>query len=176
MNITVIAPHPDDEVLGCGGTIVKHVQAGDRVQVIIVTRGDPRRYTDEQVAEVRAELQQAKTILGYERVEFLDFPAPKLDLISRAELAESISRTLRDFQTEQVYVPYPFDVHADHGACTQAALIACRPGPGSTVRELLTYETPSETEWASPEHGFVPSIFIDISETLPQKLRAMACY
>jgi LmbE family N-acetylglucosaminyl deacetylase len=164
MNILVVATHPDDEVLGCGGTIARHASRGDRVDVVVVTRGAPDLYDEHQVKTLRKELEAAHAVLGVSAVHFLDFPAPKLDLVPAHELADSI--------------PHRGDLHSDHRAVFGAALVAVRPIGKSPVRRVLSYETLSESEWSAPvaEDAFLPSVFIDISAFLEKKKQALAAY
>jgi LmbE family N-acetylglucosaminyl deacetylase len=178
MNILVIATHPDDEVLGCGGTIARHASRGDRVDVLVVTRGAPDLYSDEQVGRLRKELEAAHAILGVSAVHFLDFPAPRLDLVPAHELADSIGAQLAAIRPATVYIPHRVDLHSDHRCVFGAALVAARPIDSPVVRRLLSYETLSETEWAAPvaEDAFLPSVFIDIGAYLEQKQQALAAY
>ena len=178
MAILVIATHPDDEVLGCGGTIACHTDRDDEVHVLIVTRGTPDIFQAEQVEETRQELQAAHQVLGVHQAHFLDFPAPKLDKIPGHELADSIRKALYSIQPDTVYLPHRGDIHADHRAVYYATLVAARPVNNCSVRRLLCYETLSETEWAPPfgDDIFIPTVFVDISRYMDRKLQAMACY
>jgi N-acetylglucosamine malate deacetylase 1 len=178
MNILVIATHPDDEVLGCGGAIARHVARGDRVEVAIVTRGAPELYSEDQVNALRKELHAAHSILGVSVAHFLDFPAPKLDQVPQHELADSLAARIREYQPEAVYIPHRGDLHSDHRAVFQSALVACRPIGKPSIRRLLSYETLSETEWSAPigEEAFLPNVFIDIADFLEKKKQAMAAY
>jgi N-acetylglucosamine malate deacetylase 1 len=157
MNVLVLAPHPDDEVLGCGGTISRHVAAGDTVFVVIATRGIPELFSDER---------------------FLDFPAPALDTVPGYVLAGAILDCIRDVRPEVLYVPHHGDIHSDHFHLHQAALVAARPLGDSPIRRILAYETLSETEWAPPQMDavFYPTVFIDVSAFLQNKLDAMSCF
>jgi LmbE family N-acetylglucosaminyl deacetylase len=176
--ILVIATHPDDEVLGCGATIARHVDAGDQVTIAIATRGAPDLFSDEFMARIRAELQAAQAVLKVTDVRFLDFPAPKLDTVPAHQVADAISKVIRSTECETIYLPHRGDIHADHRAVYQATLVAARPIDNLKVRQLLCYETLSETEWAPPigADAFIPTVFIDISATLDRKLSAMKCY
>ena len=178
MNILVIAAHPDDEVLGCGGTIARHATRGDRVDVLIVTRGSPELYSNDQVKQLRKELETAHAILGISAVHFLDFPAPRLDLIPSHEVADSIGAHITSIRPDAVYIPHRGDLHSDHRCVFGAALVAARPVNDHTVRRLLSYEVLSETEWAPPiaEDAFLPSVFVDIHGQLEKKKQAMAAY
>jgi LmbE family N-acetylglucosaminyl deacetylase len=176
--VLVIATHPDDEVLGCGGVMARHAIVGDQVRVLVVSRGVPEIFPPAEIEATREELVQAHRILGVAGVEFLNFPAPKLDTIPAHELADGIGRAMRRISPEIVYLPHRGDLHGDHKAVYYASLVAARPVAGCSVRRLLCYETLSETEWGSPldHEGFIPTVFMDISAHLPTKLKAMSCY
>jgi len=177
-NILVVATHPDDEVLGCGGVIARHARTGDRVHVIVVTRGMPERFSPAVVEESRRELAAAHAILGVCSVRFLDFPAPCLDVTPGYLIAEAIHSAVAELRPEVVYLPHHGDIHGDHRAVNLAVMVATRPNGAPSVAKLLAYETLSETEWAIPNHAhmFQPTVFADITEYLPDKLKAMECY
>jgi LmbE family N-acetylglucosaminyl deacetylase len=178
MNILVVATHPDDEVLGCGGAIARHASHGERVEVLVVTRGAPDLYAEEQVKGLRKELDAAHAVLGVAAVHFLDFPAPKLDLVAAHELADAVAGKFASLRPETVFIPHRGDLHSDHRAVFAAALVASRPVGDCPVRTVLSYETLSETEWAAPvaEDAFLPSVFVDITEFLEKKKQAMTAY
>lgn len=177
-DVFVIATHPDDEVLGCGGVIARHSATGDRVTIVIVTRGAEDVFSREFVEQVREELRMAGQVLGVASIRFLDFPAPRLDIVPGYQLADGLSRVIREVQPDTIYLPHRGDIHADHQAVYQATLVAVRPVTPLKVRRLLVYETLSETEWAPPtgDMAFVPTVFVDISDYLDVKLNAMRCY
>lgn len=176
--VLVIAPHPDDEVLGCGGTIAHHAAQGDEVQVLVVTRAAPDVYPSDDEVEVRQEAHAAHAILGIVNTHFLDFPAPKLDTVPGYQLANEIATVIRRYQPYTVYLPHRGDIHLDHQKVYQATLVAARPINQCSVKQLLCYETLSETEWAPPwsDTAFVPNVFVDITNYLDLKLKAMHCY
>ncbi len=178
MNVLVIATHADDEVLGCGGVMARHADMGDEVHVAVVTRGIPEVFPPEYVDEIFRELQAAHQLLGGSGIHFLDFPSPQLDTVPGYALADAIRKLIFKLQAEVVYAPYQGDLHGDHQAVYQAALVASRPINGCPVRRLLCYETLSETDWASPfgNSTFTPTVFVDISDYLGRKLEAMQCY
>ncbi|BAY90313.1 MULTISPECIES: PIG-L deacetylase family protein [unclassified Tolypothrix] len=177
-NVLVIAPHADDEVLGCGGTIARHVDHGDEVHAVIVTCGDPDIYPAEVQLRLRQELKASHDILGISSVSFLDFLAPKLDIYPGYKLADAIGTAIRLLQPNIIYLPHRGDIHADHRLVYQATLVASRPINGCSVREIFCYETLSETEWAPPsgDEAFIPTVFVDITDYLEHKLKAMTCY
>lgn len=178
MNILVIAPHPDDEILGCGGSIAYHVARGDTVYVLVVTRGDPGIFPPAVIEKTRGELAEAHQVLGVAGVEFLDFPAPKLDSIPGYQIADAIGKTLKRLAPQTLYLPHRGDIHADHRIVFDAALVAARPINGCSVKTILCYETLSETEWGYPFGAdvFSPTVYIDISSHLERKLEALRCY
>ncbi len=178
MVVLVVATHPDDEVLGCGGVMARHAAHGDEVHVLIVTRGIPEIFPPVEIETTRDELIAAHRVLGVTGVTFLDYPAPKLDVVPGHELADAVDKVITLQQPSVVYLPHRGDIHADHRAVYQAVLVAARPVNSCPVKRLLCYETLSETEWAPPvaNEAFVPSVFVDISGYLEPKLQAMACY
>jgi LmbE family N-acetylglucosaminyl deacetylase len=178
VKVIVIATHPDDEVLGCGGVMARHAAQGDTVRVLVVTRGIPDLFPVGMIEETRKELRRAHDVLGVAGVDFLDFPAPMLDTIPGYQVADGISTVIRSHKPEYVYLPHRGDMHADHRAVFTASLVACRPGCQGAPRKLLCYETLSETDWAPPfgDDAFIPTVFFDISNYLEIKLKAMACY
>jgi LmbE family N-acetylglucosaminyl deacetylase len=177
MKALVVAPHPDDEVLGCGGVIARHAAQGDEVHVLVMTRGVPEIFSSEQVERTRAELRHAHQILGVSGITLLDFPAPRLDTIPGHELADAIAGVIKTVQPELMYLPHRGDLHVDHQVVYAAGLVAARPVNGCSVKRLLCYETMSETEWAAP-HGdaaFTPTVFVDITDFLEAKVQALLC-
>jgi len=177
VRVLVIAPHPDDEILGCGGVMARHTAGGDEVHVAVVTRGAPEVYREEQVAQTRAELKEAHGLLGIKSVQYLDFPAPRMDTIPRHTVADAIRRVIDELQPHTLYVPHFGDMHFEHGLTYQACLVAARPAGRIVVHRILAYETLSETEWGPPLAGyaFQPTVFVDIDACLSKKLAAMGC-
>jgi LmbE family N-acetylglucosaminyl deacetylase len=178
MTTLIIAPHPDDEVLGCGGTIAKLTSRGERVVVAVLTAGVPGLVTPEMLAGVRGECREAMSLLGVQDLFFLDFPAGHLSYRPAHELADRIRALLIEHDVRTVYVPHERDLHDDHAAATRATLVAARPLPPVRVASILAYECLSETEWGSPigVGAFDPTVYEDITEELPRKLDAMRCY
>ena len=179
--ILVIAPHCDDEVLGCGGVIKKFVEQGKSVHVAIVTNGNigaPELFKAEGTAKVREEAVHANNFLGVKEVIFLDFPGPRLDSVPSYKIAMAFSKTIDKHKIDTLFIPHRGDLHKDHRITYEAALVAARPTADATVNTVLAYETLSETEWAAPfgDDAFIPNIFIDIEETLEYKKNAFKIY
>jgi LmbE family N-acetylglucosaminyl deacetylase len=174
-NILIIAPHPDDEILGCGGIIKKWGSDKSMVWILVMTRGKPGLYSEERISNVRQEALDAHKLLGVRETFFLDFPAPELDLISLSELSVSISGVINKVKPDTIFLPHYGDIHHDHKAVFNAGLVAARPVNGSTIKRILVYETLSETEWAAPEsqNAFMPNFFVNISDEFEFKIEAM---
>jgi len=177
----VLAPHADDEVLGCGGAIRHHVLAGDHVSVAIMTnaaKGAPDLFSEDDIRRVREEARAAHALLGVNATIFEDFPAPCLDQVPRHRIADRISQIIAQCETEILYVPFRADLHVDHRILFDAALVAARPFPSQKVRCVYSYETLSETEWAAPaaENAFLAVRYLNIEPHLEAKIAAMNCY
>jgi LmbE family N-acetylglucosaminyl deacetylase len=177
-NILVIAPHPDDEILGCGGTMRKLTAEGKKVYVLVVTRGKKELYSDERINNVRQEAANAHKILMVSETRFLDFPAPDLDQVSIAEISMAILPVINEFNISILYLPHHGDIHQDHKIVFEAGLVAARPVIGNLIKRIYSYETLSETEWASPTgaDAFVPTHFVNIAEFFESKIEAIKCF
>jgi len=174
----VIAPHPDDEVLGVGGTMAKIAQSGQDVYVVVVTTGKPPAYSAESVARVRAEAAEAHKILGVRETRWLDLPAAQLPEVANTQLNGTIRDAVADISPQTIFVPFPGDIHIDHQLVFLSALVASRPHQAVYPRTLLAYETLSETNWNAPyiTPPFAPNVFLDIEDTLDLKLAAMKAF
>lgn len=175
MKVLVIAPHPDDEVIGVGGTIAKRVHNGDEVFVCVATRGKEPLYDEAQVTQVRNECRKADQFLGVMETVFLDFPAVILETVPRYELNSKISEVIQKIQPDEVYIPHRGDMQLDHQMVVDAAMVALRPKYTHVVKRVYAYETLSETGWNIPNtvNEFIPTVYEDISDTLAAKLAAM---
>lgn len=174
----IIAPHPDDEVLGAGGTMARIAQSGQDVYVVVVTTGKPPAYDAESVARVRAEAAQAHKILGVKETRWLDLPAAQLTEVANAQLNSAIRSVVVDVAPQTVFAPFPGDIHIDHQLVFLSTLVASRPHQAEFPKTLLAYETLSETNWNAPyiTPPFVPNLFLDIETTLDKKLAAMRAF
>jgi LmbE family N-acetylglucosaminyl deacetylase len=181
-NVLVVAPHADDEVLGCGGTIAKHVRSGDRVYVAIMTNaafGAPELFSAETIQSIRAEALESHQVLGVLETLFYDFPAPQLEQHPQYKIANVINSLIKDKNIQTMYIPHKGDLHLDHGVIYNAALVSARPVPGQSVRQIYAYETLSETEWGHPtvDAVFIPRFHNVLSESdFENKIKAMECF
>lgn len=176
--ILVIAPHPDDEVLGVGGTIAKYSAAGDEVTVLTVAGHRPPLYTEEHYQRTVVEARKAHAIVGVRKSIFFDLPATMLDAEPVHELNGRIVAVVREARPTIVLCPYP-DRHVDHRIVFESAMVATRPvGPGAEIRLIAAYETLSETHWNAPhiEPNFTPNWVCNVTEHIETKLSALECY
>lgn len=182
--VVILAPHPDDESLGAGGTLRRHVDEGDEVHVIIATGGSGQPhplFTAEQISTVQHEARGAVDVLGATSVVFLELE-PVLYAEQPRHLTHAlIHRALEERRPDILYVPFPYDLHHDHRALFHAASVAWRPTSdlGRSIRTVLAYEVVSETHWQATafEPAFSPTRWVTLSEAqLAAKLRALRCY
>lgn len=172
-NILVIAAHPDDELLGVGGTLVRHVRAGDRVTCVVVCAGALKHDSDGSKG-VWQQARAAASVLGIADIRLLDFPDQALDTFTLTAVITPLEAIVRELRPSVVYVQYGYDINRDHQLLFQAALVATRPTE-PWIEAVYAFDTVSSTEWAYPR-SFVPDTWVDIGDALEQKLAAMACY
>jgi len=178
MNVLVFAAHPDDEVLGMGGTIALHADRGDAVHVVCLTDGSSTQYPGDVALreQKNGEAQAAAEILGVAEYAHLDLPDMRLDTLAHVEVNRVVEEHVAEFVPDLVYTAQP-DVNRDHRALFDSVAVATRPVPGQRVRRVLTYAPTSSTEWTpAPTNWFVPNWFVDVSETFARKLTAFACF
>ncbi len=178
MNVLVVAAHPDDELLGAGGTIAAHADRGDSVTALILCEGVSVRYRQERKAEVAAQSRRAATILGVTDLIVKDLPDQRLDTLPISQVAAHVEEVVKQRQPAVVYTHFGGDLNRDHRIVAEAVLIATRPYAAPSVREILMFETPSATEWGSAQllPAFQPTVFVDISATIERKIEAFLCY
>ncbi|MEM6266460.1 MAG: PIG-L deacetylase family protein [Pseudomonadota bacterium] len=176
--VLVIAPHPDDEVLGCGGTMARLTDAGHEVHVALVTRGYEPAFPDSLVQQVRAEMAESHRLLGVEKCHFCELPAAALDTVPGAEINAKIGAIVEEVAPDTMFIPFLGDIHKDHQLIFVASLVAARPRSRKVPNRVYAYETLSETNWAAPgiTETFIPNVFFDVSSTIERKLEAFACF
>jgi N-acetylglucosamine malate deacetylase 1 len=176
--VLVIAAHPDDEVLGMGGTIASHTDRGDAVRILVVTDGSSTQYPGD--AELRArkdgEARRAAAELGVDQYVHLDHPDMRLDTLAHVDVNRVVEEHIRDLAPEIVYTVQP-DVNSDHRVLFDSVAVATRPLPDQPVRRLLTYAPASSTEWTpAVVNWFVPNWYVDVTSTIERKVAAFAQY
>jgi LmbE family N-acetylglucosaminyl deacetylase len=176
--VLVIAPHPDDETLGAGGTIRKFADAGHEVSVLTVAAHMPPLYSAEVQETTTREARAAQKVLGVKNSIFLNKPAVYLNDIPTAEFNAVVVDQVAALTPDILLIPF-YDRHIDHRLIFDACMVAARPvGPGKNVSLVAAYETISETHWNAPhiEPNFIPNFCVDITDQIDAKLIAMSCF
>ena len=176
--ILVIAPHPDDEILGCGGTMIKNIKEGNEVYVCIVTKGYPPLFNERRVEQNRQDTITCHKVIGVKETYYLDFPSTRLESIERSEFNGKILEVVRKLVPDEVYIPHWGDMQKDHQLVAEACMVAVRPKYAPQVKRVYGYETMSETAWNAPnvQNDFIPNVFVDITETIEEKKRALSYF
>ena len=177
--ILVVVAHPDDETLGCGGTIAKHIANGDNLTVMFMTDGVSSR-TDKSsnAGELRhSNAKNAMKILGVADMHFFNFPDNSMDTVPLIELVKAIESIIGQVKPDTIYTHFAHDLNIDHRLIHSAVMTACRPQKGSSVKNILSFEVLSSTEWNSPSQpSFIPQYIIDIDNYWDKKRQALQCY
>ncbi len=176
--VLVIAAHPDDELLGLGGSLIKHVRDGYEVHVVIMSEGASSRYEDGMKNKLKESAHKAGEVMGVKHVHFCDMPDQRMDGIPLLDVVQPIEAFVKQIEPEIIYVHHHGDVNQDHRVVFEATMVAARPVKGSGVKKILCYETLSSTEWCPPfvDRVFNPNVFVDVRDTMEQKLEAFRCY
>jgi LmbE family N-acetylglucosaminyl deacetylase len=180
----VIAAHPDDEVLGCGGTVARLAREGREVHIAILGEGITSRFAQREhadpasVAHLHTHSHAAAEKLGAREVHLLNLPDNRFDTVPLLEVAKGIEDLLERVKPEVVYTQHGGDLNIDHVVCFRATLIATRPMAGCCVKSVYAYEVASSSEWAFQQFApaFQPNTFVDIGATLETKIEAMQTY
>lgn len=175
-NVIVIAPHPDDETLGAGGTLLKHKDQGDKVACVFVTNiSEEQGYSTKRVKERQEEIEKVVNSYNFDKFYKLNYPTATLDSTSILKLIPDISNIFNEFQPNIVYVPNYSDIHSDHRIIFDATLSCTKSFRYPFIERILMYETISETELAPINH-FGPNYFVDISDYFEKKIKIMKIY
>lgn len=184
MRTLAVVAHPDDEVLGCGGTLARLASEGHDVHVGILgegitSRSDRDKFeVDRALQSLKASAESAAEVLGVKSLRLLEFPDNRFDTVPLLDVVRVIEGWIEELKPTSVYTHHPSDLNVDHSIVHRAVLTATRPTKGHPVTEVLTFAVSSSTEWAFPPGnlGFRPDVFVDVTETLEAKLRAMELY
>lgn len=176
MRILVIAPHPDDEVLGCGATIAKYAKAGQEIHLAVVTKAYAPEWSEEFIKRRPKEVKRASKVLGVKQIYFFDFPTVKLDTIPQKDLNQAILNIIEKIRPDKIYLPHAGDLNKDHRLVYESALVALRPFNKIKVKEIFCYETLSETDEGKDLGRFSPNVYECVDWEFKKKLKAMKVY
>lgn len=185
MNILVVAAHPDDELLGVGGTIAKHVETGDTVYALILGEGQTSRFDRREdagtqiVEELHGNTLEADRQVGIKETYFENFPDNRFDSVALLDIVKAVEKRVRELQPEIIYTHHRGDLNVDHQMTYKAVLTATRPMEDCPVKEIYAFETVSSTEWnfAYGDDQFAPDMFVRLTEEqFGKKLDGMKKY
>jgi len=182
--ILIVAAHPDDEVLGCGGTLLKHISNGDDVYALILGEGVtsrsriPRPQDGKKVKALESAAQRVGLFMGWKKLFTYKLADNRFDSVDLLDVIKVIEEVKEEVNPQVVYTHHYGDLNIDHRITHEAALTAFRPLKGTACRRILTYETPSSTEWATPvaHRAFIPSVYVDITDWIDKKCEALKLY
>lgn len=181
--IVVFAAHPDDELLGVGGTIRKLVNEGVEAHAVILAEGITSRFDKRDKADLseldklKENAREAASVIGYNSIEFCNFPDNRMDSIDLLDVIKTVSVFVEKYSPDTIFTHHHGDLNIDHRRVCDAVLTACRPVGESIVKRIYTFETPSSTEWNfNYEDAFNPNVFFDVNLTIESKIKGMECY
>lgn len=177
--VIVVSPHPDDETLGCGGTLLKHKSNNDQIYWLIMTNiFESQSYDAEKVKQRQIEIEAVSNAYGFDGVFKLDYPTIKLDTFPVFQLVESVSDVFRKVKPDIVFLPNRSDVHSDHKLTFEVVISSTKTFRAPFVKKLLMYEVISETEFTASlqNNSFLPNSFCDIAEYFEKKIEIMEIY
>lgn len=182
--ILVVAAHPDDEILGCGGTMALYSRRGDEVYALILGEGvtsrdeeRDREHRGKEIADLKRQVKAANKIIGTKKTFLFDFPDNRFDSVSLLDIVKVVENVKKEVMPDTVYTHHKGDLNIDHRITFNAVLTAFRPLKGERAKEIYSFEVPSSTEWSSSrDNYFIPNHFVDIKATLKKKINAMKAY
>ena len=178
MKILVISAHPDDETLGCGGTLLKHRGQGDELYWLIVTQAFQPQWSTETIKQKAQEVEQVHKAYGFKKLHRLGFPTTKLDSLSQTKIMEGIRKVAEEINPQWIYVVHGGDIHSDHRIVFEATMAVFKPFHKFGGQKILCFECSSSTDAAPmrPERIFLPNTFSDITPYLEEKIKIMKLY
>lgn len=180
MKVLVIAVHPDDETLGCGGTLLKHAAQGDELHWLLVTAMAGPAFGPERIAAQAQRVEAVRAAYPFQSLHWLRLPTLTLDTLPLADLVALLREPIAAIRPERVFLPNRGDAHSDHRVVAEAAQAVVKAFYQTSlgVREVLAMEVLSETEAAPPwpERSFLPNVFVDISATFARKQAILELY
>lgn len=178
MKVLVVAPHPDDEVLGAGGTLLRYKSEGRSIAWLIVTGiTEDFGWSPEKISEREIEIEKVSKFFNFDKVYNLKLPTTKLDTLPIGSIVQKISDVINDFSPDEILVPHLGDVHTDHHVVHNAVVSCAKWFRYPFVKKILSYETISETDFGLDfSRQFSPNVFVDISSFLDDKIKIMSVY
>jgi LmbE family N-acetylglucosaminyl deacetylase len=177
--ILCIAPHPDDETLGCGGSLLRHISEGDAVHWLIVTSiTEELDFSKEKIESREQEIKDVAKAYGFRQIHCSRLPTTRLDAVPNSDIVGAVAKVIAEIRPNILYLPYRNDVHSDHAAVFDAAISCSKTFRYPSIRKIYAYETLSETEFGlrPDDPGFKPNLFTDISPWLTKKIEIMRMY
>ncbi len=178
-SVVVVSPHPDDETLGCGGTMLRHTDQGDTVHWLIVTHiSEDLGFAAKRVNQREHEIECVADQYGIATVTNLEYPTTRLDSEPIGDIVEAVGKLFTSIEPQIVYVPYRNDIHTDHAVVFDAVAACTKSFRYPSIKRVLAYETLSETEFAlDPDvGGFNPNVFVDVTGRVEKKVEIMEIY
>ena len=183
--VAIIAAHPDDEVLGMGGTISKHTKNGDTVNILFLSDGDTgrdkkyiKKKRDKEIKLRKESAEKVGKLLKINSIEFEDYPNLRMDKYSVLEITQKIEKRLKKWKSQIIYTHHSSDTNIDHNICHKATIIACRPLPKSSIKSIRCFEILSSTEYSVSNFGtnFSPNLFVDVTKHKKKKIECLKAY
>ena len=177
--ILVVVAHPDDEILGAGATLVKHVEAGDAVYCLILGEGAMARVgaSQKKLQNLKLQATEAGRVVGFKKIFFSGFPDNQFDSLPLLQISKEVEKYLAEIKPDIVYTHFDGDLNIDHQLTCRAVLTACRPCNGNSPCEIYAFETLSSTEWQSKnKKQFNPTVYVDVEEVMNKKIEAFEKY
>lgn len=178
MRVLAISAHPDDETIGAGGTLLRHIADGDEVHWAVCTQPHEPAWSQDDIAKAHAQVDAVREAYGMASVRRLGFPTVKLNTVAYMDLSSALTKVVQEVQPEVVYTLPRGDINLDHRLVHDCSLVACRPLPGTSVKRVLAYEIGPTTRYGHPSgcEPFRPTVFVDIADQLKRKLEIMGLY
>ena len=178
MTTLVVSPHPDDEVLGVGGTLLRKKVEGASLGWLIMTGiSTESGWSSKAVAQRKNEIARITELFGFESVFELAYPTTQLDQIPMSELVSAVAAVLKQYSPQEIFVPHPSDIHSDHRITFDVVASCTKWFRSPSIKRILAYETLSETEFGlEPSKRFHPNVYVNIEGFLETKLKAMSIY
>lgn len=180
--ILVVAAHPDDEILGCGGTVARFCKEGYAAYTLILGEGIAARgngkdvsYKKEEIRRLKEQADSANRIIGVKKVFMQSFPDNRFDTVPLLDIVKAVEKVAKEINPDIIFTHYSLDLNIDHRITYDSVITAARPLSGNTVKEIYSFEVLSSTEWNSPA-SFIPDTFINIKDTMDTKLKALRQY